>query len=82
MKERGVTEVFGSFAITSVACIEILCREPKVYGSIESFVGYFRNRRKEFNAASLKFTEVSRVLATTSVTAEGNSMPRACCLRK
>ena len=76
MNERGVTEVFGSFAITSVACIEILCREPKVYGSIESFVGYFRNRRKEFNAASLKFTEVTKFFVPTSVGANEIMRPR------
>ena len=76
MKGRGVTEVFGSFAITSVACIEILCREPEVYGSIESFGDYFRNRRREFNAASLLFTEVFEFFISTSVIANEILKPR------
>lgn len=76
MKGRGITEVFGSFAITSVACIEILCREPEVYGSIESFGDYFRNRRKEFNAASLLFTEVTKFFVPTSVVANEIMRPR------
>ena len=56
-------------------------RKPRVegergYGSNGSFGGYFRNRRREFYAASLLFTEVFVFFISTSVIANEILKPR------